>query len=122
MSTNSSPKLKYPYKWGYSVCQTFLERYPRGRRNFATLLDVTVWDVGHKLTIVLCSGKSVKFETLKRAIKILDDYDQVDIARFSANDRKLLYKWLVYLCTEDELDSRTARDALDMVANKTLPF
>jgi len=122
LSNPAHEPLKYPYRWGHRVCQTFLESHTRGRKNFATLLEIDYFEVTHKLAIVLCRGKSVKFETLKRCIKILDDYSDETLARFSPKERELLYKWIVYLCTEEELDAREGGHPLDLLANHFLSY
>lgn len=118
MSTN----LKYPYNWGRNITQSFVEKYPRGWYNLCRLRDISPGDMRVSFTMVLCRGNSVRFESLKRAIKVLEDYDPHDILGFSIKERVLLHRWIVYLCEEDELDARIARDALDSLQNKTLPF
>lgn len=117
-----STHLKYPYRWGAQHVQSFIEKYARGTYFLARLLDISPGEVRHGVVLTLCKGNSIKFESLKRCIKLLEDYSIQDLARFSVKERKLLYKWYVVMCEEDELDARIARDALDMVGNHFLSF
>ena len=113
-------KLLYPYTWGRSKIQQFVEKYPRGTKNLYTLCGIAPTEIRHKLVLVLCSGKSVKWEALKRCIKTLEDYEAGDIRRFSDEERLLLNKWIVYMSTDDVLDGKSQREALDTVRQKKL--
>lgn len=118
MSTLS--KLKYPYRWGAGIVNGFVEKYARGTFFLARILDVSPGEVRHALVIVLCRGNSIRFESLKRVIKNLDTMESRDIARFSAEERKLLYRYYLYLAQDDAIDREIERKALDMGQNNFL--
>lgn len=116
----AQPALKYPYNWGRIVIQKFVESYPRGWYNFCRLRDIAPGNMRVLVTLALCRGNSVRFESIKRAIKVLEDYDGESLSRFSLKEKRLLYRWIVYLCEEDELDAREAREGLDIIRNRPL--
>lgn len=113
-------KLKYPYNWGRTVVQEFIERYGRGSYFLAKLLDITPGEVRHGLIMRLCRGDQIRFEAIKRMIKLLSDYSAEEIKRFSAEERKLLYKYYLYLCENEVLDEKDSSKAIDITLNKTL--
>lgn len=116
------PKLKYPYNWGVDKVQPFVEKYARGTGFLAEILSRSATDVRRGLVLVLCRGNSVRFESLKKLIKTLDRYDPSDFRRFSGKERKLLYKYYLFLAEDEAIDSKIAREALDSTRNEVLPF
>lgn len=117
---STQPKLKYPYRWGRDAVQDFVERYARGTYFLGLLLDISPGEVRHYLILVLCHGRSVQFESVKRVIKTLETYRKEDLTRYSPEDRKRLYKCLLYLAQDDEIDYKTWRDGLDDAQNLRL--
>ena len=116
------PPLKYPYKWGCDKVQPFVEKYARGTGYLAELLGEDAVKVRRALVLVLCRGNSLRFESLKKLIKVLDRYDPGDFRRFSAKERKLLYKYYLYLAEDEALDEKSMRKGLDTTRNSFLSF
>lgn len=113
MSTN----LKYPYQWGKTPVNAFVEKYARGTYYLAHILDISPGDVRHKLILTVCSGRSVQFESVKRVIKTLESYTWDQVKRFSATDKKLLYKYLVWFAQDSVLDENITKKGLDSFRN-----
>ncbi|MBA7552678.1 hypothetical protein ES705_45248 [subsurface metagenome] len=113
-------KLKYPYTWGRSKIQEFVEKYARGTKNLCTLCSIDPMEIRHKLILVICSGRSIKWETLKGCIKTLEDYEDRDILRFTEKERKLLHKCLVVINLDNILDGESLEIPIDMVRQRRL--
>lgn len=118
MSTN----LRYPYNWGKTVVNPFVERYGRGHKNLAKLLDIMPWEARHMMIMALCRGSSVRFDSFKRVIKLLEDYTDEDLSRFTREERILLYKYVVYLSENDALDEKIANLAIDSISQRKLSY
>lgn len=114
--------LKYPYKWGKNVVNRFVESSPRGYYFLARLLDIEPGMLRHWMILILCRGHSVRFEALKRVVKILDDYDDAWITRLSPAEKKDIYTYVKYLAEDDEIDARIRRNAVDRLNQMNLPF
>lgn len=119
MSTHRS-SLKYSYRWAKDPVNAFVEKYARGAYFLSRLLGISPGELRHLLVMTLCHGKSLRFESFKRAIKLMEDYSAEALARFSVAERKLLYKWIVYLAEDIELDRKIELDALDTLQNRFL--
>lgn len=119
MSTNPV-SLKYPYQWAKTPVNAFVERYPRGTYFLSQLCGLSPGELRHLLVLSLAKGKSLRFESFKRAIRLVEDYSAADLARFSVAERKLLYKWIVYLSEDIELDRKIESEALDKLQNRFL--
>lgn len=119
MSTNRS-SLKYPYQWAKNPVNAFIEKYPRGAYFLSQLCGISPGELRHLLVLSLAQGKDLRFESFKRAIKLVSEYDVSDLARFSVAERKLLYKWIVYLSEDIELDRKIEFEALDRLQNRFL--
>ena len=118
MSTN----LRYPYHWGKSIVQGFVETHARGTYFLGKLIDLSPGEVRHDLTLALCRGCSWKFEAIKRAIKYLEEYQGKDLFRFSPADRELLYKWYVRIASEEYLDRSEDQIPLDTLRQRRLSY
>lgn len=117
MSTN---RLKYPYHWGRGIVDSFVEKYSRGTYFLSRLWGKDKSDVRHELVIALCRGNSMKYESLKRVVKVLEQYTKADIDRFSYAEKRMLSNYLEILAQDDELDSRIEREAIDTWRNRPL--
>lgn len=119
---SNHPKLKYPYNWGVGKVQPFVEKYARGTGYLAELLSEDANKVRRALVLVLCGGNSLRFESLKRLIKELDRYEADDFRRFSAKERKLLYRYYLYLAEDGALDDKISQMAVDTARSNFLSF
>jgi len=108
-----STKLKYPYRWGREPVNAFVEKYPRGTYFLGKLLSINPGEVRHYLVLTICSGNSLKYEAVKRVIKVLEGYSAEDINKLSVEDRKLLYKYLVWFGQDETLDGNFTKRGLD---------
>ena len=108
-----SNKLLYPYKWGKTIVNKLCESQDRGTRNFAEIVGISTYDLRHFLTLVICSGNSVKWESIKLLIKGLGDYERGDLSSLSLKEKKELYKCLRKIYDDKALDRLIARDAID---------
>lgn len=118
MSTN----LKYPYNWGRNHVQTFVEKHARGTYFLARLLGVSPGDLRVQLTIVLCQGNSVRWESLKHVIKYLEDYSSDDMRRLSDRERYLILKYYKVLAENEVLDEKSYSEALDTLRSNFLSY
>lgn len=116
MSTN----LKYPYNWGRTIVQEFVEQYARGTYFLAKMCGLSAGDLRMRMTLVLCSGNSVKWESLKRMVLLMSDWDNSDYAKFSPNERRLVLKYYRYLAEDDVLDEKSVSGAIDNVSQRRL--
>ena len=116
MSTN----LKYQYHWAQDVVNRCVEKYSRGTYNLARILDIPPGELRHLLTLVLARGHSLKWEALKHVIKYLERDRWADLKVLSDDDRKLLYKYVLYMATDDALDAKTTHEALDYLRQSVL--
>lgn len=120
MSTPSN--LKYSYSWAKGPVNMFVEKYARGTYFLAKMLGISAGELRHGLVLILASGNSLKFEALKRAIKVFDRDGEYKISHWSDKDKKLLYKWYLKMSIYDEIDSKDDRDILDKAQNQDLLF
>jgi len=118
----STHRLQYPYKWCWSEVQKFVEKYARGTYFLGKLLDLPVGEVRHGLTMALALGKSVKFEALKKTIKYLESSTIDEIKRYTPEERKLLYRYYVYLSTDEVLDEKNPANSIDMLRQNFLSY
>ena len=109
----SPSKLKYPYAWGRDRVNVFVEKYARGAYLLARLLDIPPGELRHYMTVLLCRGNSLKWEVMKRVIKYICMYDDVDFKHLTAEERKRLYKCLRTNAEDDEIDALDGREAID---------
>lgn len=115
-----STTLKYPYRWGVDVVQSFLEKYPRGANFLGRLCSVDHQQVKHWLVMGLCRGNSIRYESLKRVIKLLDGSEWEEFARFSEKERKVLIRWIVIVAEEEVFDQKEEAIALDNLRQRRL--
>ena len=118
MSTN----LRYPYFWARDVVQGFVEKHARATWKFAKLVNCSPGDVRFELTMLLSKGINWKFESMKRAILLIDAYEWHELERFTSEERKLLYKWYLLLGSEEYLDREESRRVLDSLAQLPLSY
>jgi len=119
MSTPKKP-LVYPYRWCAKRIEMFVEKYARATYLFGKCIGLSAGEVRHFLTLSMARGNSLQFESFKRAVKVFSDYTVEDIKRYSEKERKLLHKWIVSMCVDDELDERIAVSAIDNAQNHRL--
>jgi len=115
-----STQLKYPYRWGKTVVNEFVEKYARGTYFLAQMVNSSPGVIRHALIMTLCRGLSLKFEALKRMIKLLDSEEKDIYSQLDLPDRKLLYKYYLYLAEDDEIDARIEGEALDSLYQEKL--
>ena len=108
-----STKLQYSYKWGCTVVNNFVEKYARGTDYLCKLLYIPHTEIRHLLVLLLCSGNSVKWEAIKRLIIYNQGNDTAELDAYDEKTRKLLYKRLVQICTDDVLDDAWLLKGLD---------
>jgi hypothetical protein len=108
-----STKLKYPYNWGRSVVQAFVEKYARGTYIFARLVNLSPGEVRHYLILILCSGNNLKWESLKREIMMCCNYESGDIGHLGVSGRKALHKCLYDSAVNNQLDLVNPLEAID---------
>lgn len=119
MST-SKKNFRYPYRWCGDQVNVFVEKYARATYNFARCCGLSAGEVRHSLTVCMALGNSVRFEAFKRAIKVMGDYSDEELARIGPEMQKLLLKSIVVFCQDDEIDARIARDIVDNAQQKRL--
>lgn len=117
-----SSSFKYSYSWSRETVNRFVESYSRGWYNFARILDIPPGELRCKLSEVLASGNSVRWESVKRVIKSLSGYHPDDLKKFSKAESELLYKNLLYLAENDALDVKSDRDTIDSLRQQRLDF
>lgn len=119
---STSQKFKYPYTWGRDQVNPFVEKYDRGTRNLANICEASVAKVRHGLIVVLCSGSSLRFESLKALIKALDQHPVDYVDRLSSQERKLLYKYYLYYAEDGLILAKNPHKALDIARQEELRF
>lgn len=119
---STKPSLKYPYNWGRTVIQTFVEKYARGTYYLAKLLDISPGEVRHGLIMLLCLNRNLEFESVKRMIKIFQEEGKDIFSKFSVAERATLYEYYKKLCIYDEIDEKDGREALDRGQNHSLDY
>lgn len=119
---SSSEKLRYPYNWGRTQVQGFVEKYARGTYFLAKIVGCSPGEIRHGLIMTLCRGSSVRFESLKRVIKYLDIEDAGVYDRYTEVEQKLLYKYYLYLAENEYLDEKKQVEALDTARSFDLGF
>ena len=115
----STHRLKYAYQWAKDPVSSFVEKYARGTYNLSKLVNLAPGLVRHYCCLTIARGNSLKWEALKRVIIALEDYSADDIKAMPDYARELLYKNLVYLAENDEIDFRIARKAIDNLDKKS---
>ena len=116
------PKLKYPYNWGRTQVNAFVEKYARGTYFLGKLLGISPGDIRHGLIILLCRGNNTKFRVVKRVIVMLSDYDTETIRRMDEASRRSLYDCLRVDCENAVLDEKSLWEGLDRSQNRVLDF
>ena len=84
------------------------------------MLDMSVGEIRHALTVSLASDNNLLFESQKRVIKALGGYEREDFARMSPKERKLLIKCYVQMFEDIVLDEKIAKDAIDNTLQEKL--
>ena len=108
-----STLLKYPYKWGVGIVNALVEKYARGTYYLSRLLDIAPGELRHYLVLLLCSGNSVKWESVKRLIIYNQGNNPSELDAYSPGIRKELYRRLVAMATDDVLDDAWQLKGLD---------
>lgn len=119
MSTHSE-KFRYPYAWGRDVVGKFVEKYARGTYFLSRILDRSPGDIRHGLIVVLCRGNSLRYESIKSLIKTLDREEDGVFRSLTVEDRKLLYKYYLFLAEDFVMDEKSAQRAIDSIKQRRL--
>jgi len=112
-----STKLQYAYRWGVKQVNPFVEKYSRGTDYLAELLEIDRNQIRHLLTLLICSGNSVKWEAVKLLIKRSDREPIEPLSYYSADEKKALYMRLRGICEGDVIYNSSSLFWLDSDRN-----
>lgn len=108
-----STRHKYSYQWSANVVNRFVEKYARGSNYLADLLSITNGELRHQLIMTLSSGNSLKWESLKRLIIHNEGNLTNENKAYSPEIKRELYKRLVSMSIDEQLDDIPPNFGLD---------
>jgi len=82
--------LRYPYEWGVSVVERFIENNVRATMKFAEKANMPVGALKHFLIITLCKAPSCVWEAMKYQIKHEGTVNEAIYCELPSEVRKIL--------------------------------
>lgn len=102
-----SPNLKYPYQWAKRPVNAFVEKYARGTYNLSLITGVAPGLIRHRFCLILAKGNSLRWESIKQVVKVLDQDNPEDYRQLDDVTRHNYFKNLLYVEENRLLDENT---------------